>query len=106
MWDIKTPEDVKKIFDSQLERLQNDLCRFLSDSLSGQGKMATGIRFERQFRLEEMNNREKSVFWGLSFHDDFDTFKKILTYRTWDFCQIQYNCTLTQRFRQGIEAMS
>ena len=33
---------------------------------------------------------------GFSFHDTYLVFRKILTYRQWDFCQIQYNYIDTQ----------
>ena len=33
---------------------------------------------------------------GFSFHDTYPVFRKILTYRQWDFCQIQYNYIDTQ----------
>ena len=91
MWDIKTPEDVKKIFDSQLERLQTDYVDFYLIHCLDKEKWQQVLDLNVIPFLEEMKQQGKIRFLGFSFHDDFDTFKKILTYRTWDFCQIQYN---------------
>jgi predicted aldo/keto reductase-like oxidoreductase len=41
--------------------------------------------------LERMKAEGKIRFLGFSLHDDYETFEKILKYRDWDFCQLQYN---------------
>lgn len=45
-------------------------------------------------RSEEGKRKDPSS--GLSFHDTYPVFREILTYRQWDFCQIQYNYIDTQ----------
>lgn len=91
MWDIKTSEDVKKIFYKQLERLQTDYVDFYLIHCLDKEKWQQVLDLGVIPFLEDMKQQGKIRFLGFSFHDDFDTFKKILTYRDWDFCQIQYN---------------
>lgn len=91
MWDIKTSEDVKKIFYKQLERLQTDYVDFYLLHCLDKEKWQQVLDLGVIPFLEDMKQQGKIRFLGFSFHDDFDTFKKILTYRDWDFCQIQYN---------------
>ena len=45
---------------------------------------------------EELKAQGKIRNFGFSFHDEYDVFEEILTYRKWDFCQIQYNYVDTQ----------
>lgn len=91
MWDIKTSEDMKKIFYKQLERLQTDYVDFYLIHCLDKEKWQQVLDLGVIPFLEDMKQQGKIRFLGFSFHDDFDTFKKILTYRDWDFCQIQYN---------------
>ena len=53
--------------------------------------MGKTLKLELIPYMEELQKEGKIRFFGFSFHDDFEVFKTILTYRNWDFCQIQYN---------------
>ena len=91
VWFVNTIEDVDKYFNEQLEKLQTDHFDFYlmhamnKDSWEKQEKLGTVKR------LEELKAEGKIRFLGFSFHDDYDTFEKIISYRDWDFCQIQLN---------------
>lgn len=91
VWKADTLQDAKQIFKEQLERLQTDYVDFyLLHALSKE-------RWDRLLSLgildycEELKKQGKIRFLGFSFHDSYEVFEEILTYREWDFCQIQYN---------------
>ncbi|MEG0963585.1 MAG: aldo/keto reductase [Lachnospiraceae bacterium] len=91
VWMIETKEDVRKIFEEQLERLHKDYVDFyLLHALDKE-------RWEKTKTLkiietcEELLKEGKIKHLGFSFHDDYEVFEEILTSRNWDFCQIQYN---------------
>lgn len=91
IWKLETPDDVKRIFEEQLERLDVDYVDFyLLHSLDKKS-------FEKALQLgvipfcEEQKRQGRIKYLGFSFHDDYETFEKIITCRDWDFCQIQYN---------------
>lgn len=93
MWKLEKEEDFDEILEEQLRKLQTDHIDFyLLHALNKE-------RFEQKvkgFHLIDhmMKAREegKIKYLGFSFHDDVDTFKKIIDYTDqWDFCQIQYN---------------
>lgn len=91
IWKVETIEDAKQTFEEQLKRLQVDYVDFyLLHALSKD-------RWEKILRLgildfcEEMRRQGKIRYLGFSFHDTYEVFEEILTYREWDFCQIQYN---------------
>lgn len=90
-WIIKESDDIEKTFNKQLENLQTDHVDFyLLHALNGE-------RFDEMVKLgaieilEGLKKEGKIRFLGFSFHDKYENFEKILTYRKWDFCQIQYN---------------
>lgn len=91
MWNVNTLEDAKRLFEEQLQRLQVDYIDFYLLHCLDKEKWQKVLDLDLLSYMEEMKDQGKIRFFGFSFHDDFDTFKKILTYRPWDFCQIQYN---------------
>lgn len=91
VWLVKTKEDAIRIFEEQLSHLQTEYIDFyLLHSLDRES-------FDRIVSLgvvelcEQWKEEGKIHHLGFSFHDDYDAFEHILSYRDWDFCQIQYN---------------
>ena len=91
VWKVETIEDVKETFQEQLNRLQVDYVDFyLLHALSKE-------RWDKILKLgildycEELRSQGKIKYLGFSLHDSYEVFEEILTYRSWDFCQIQYN---------------
>lgn len=91
VWFVNSLEDVDRLFNEQLEKLQVDYIDFyLMHAMNGDNfqKMADlGV----VKRLEELKEEGKIKYLGFSFHDGYEAFEKILNYRDWDFCQIQLN---------------
>lgn len=90
-WAVESLEDAKKVFANQLERLQTDYIDFyLLHAMN-----RTDWKKMRDLGIveycEELKKEGKIRYFGFSFHDDYETFEEILTYRDWDFCQIQLN---------------
>ena len=90
-WEVKSVEDAKRIFENQLKRLDKDYVDFyLLHALNKE-------RFDEMKALgivefcEQLKEEGKIRYLGFSFHDEYPAFEEILTYRDWDFCQIQYN---------------
>lgn len=90
-WKVEKREDVRAIFEEQLTRLHKDYVDFyLLHALSKerwQQMVDLGVIEE----CEALQAEGKIRFFGFSFHDEYEVFEQILTYRKWDFCQIQYN---------------
>lgn len=104
IWLAKDKEDVKRIFDTQFQRLQVDcvdmyLVHNLSTPLWKRTKKLEALPF-----LEEMRAQGKIRYIGFSFHDTFDCFKEIVDAYEWDFCQIQMNY-MDQNFQAGVKGL-
>ena len=91
VWKLETPEDTERIFNEQLARLHKGYVDFyLLHALNSE-------RFDKLLELgvieacERLKAEGKIKYLGFSFHDNYEVFERILTYRDWDFCQIQYN---------------
>jgi len=90
-WYINSIEDAKRIFEEQLKRLDTEYIDFyLLHSMTGEvfDKM---VLLGVVSYLEEMKAKGKIRYLGFSFHSSYEDFEKIITFRYWDFCQIQYN---------------
>lgn len=91
MWDVKEKDDVKRIFNKQLEKLQTDYIDFYLLHGLNAGSFKTVTNFDIVSILEELRAEGKIRYIGFSFHDSYEVFEQIVTYYDWDFCQIQFN---------------
>ncbi len=91
VWFVEKPEDVNKIFEEQLERLQKDYVDFYLLHALNKGSWEKVKELHIIEACEELRKQGKIKYLGFSFHDEYEAFEEILTYHNWDFCQIQYN---------------
>lgn len=91
VWKIEKTEDVRTIFNEQMERLQMDYVDFyLLHALNKNSfeKVKELGLLEECIKLKEEG---KIKYLGFSFHDNYEAFEEIIKYYPFDFCQIQYN---------------
>ena len=91
IWELKKKEDVKRIFDDQLQRLGVHHVDFYLLHALDKERWQTVKDLDILPFVEAMREEGKIRYIGFSFHDDYEVFEEILTSRPWDFCQIQYN---------------
>jgi len=104
VWLVNTQKDMDRYLTEQLQKLNTDHIDFyLFHSLDKD-------RWAKIERLKGLEWAEKTIQKGLighigfSFHDDRQTFKKIVDAYPWPFCQIQYNYLDTD-FQAGEEGL-
>jgi uncharacterized protein len=90
-WSVNTREDMDKILDIQLKKLQTDHIDYYLlhglDANSWKKFFDLGVL---EF-LDKAKASGKIRNAGFSFHGDRKTFKEIIDAYDWVFCQIQYN---------------
>lgn len=103
----KCPEDFDRCLETQLERLDIGAIDFyLMHALDRNGWANVAVPFGLIDKMEKAKADGKIRHIGFSFHDDFDTFRRIIdSYDGWEFCQIQFNYINTdyQAGLQGLE---
>jgi len=90
-WKVEKRSDMDDLLDTQLKRLQTDHVDFyLLHALSGNSfdKMVNLGVFEF---LEKAQKAGKIRYPGFSFHDDADTFRRIVDSFDWKLAQVQMN---------------
>lgn len=90
-WKVEALEDVEKIFEEQLGRLQTDYIDFYLMHALNKDSFHKMAELGVVGKLEELKAAGKIKYLGFSFHDDYDVFEEIIGCRDWDFCQIQLN---------------
>ncbi|MCM1569947.1 MAG: aldo/keto reductase, partial [Roseburia sp.] len=91
VWMVNTLEDVERIFQEQLYRLQTDYIDFYLLHAMGRERWEKMLELGCVKRLEELQAEGKIRYLGFSFHDEYEVFDEMIRYRDWDFCQIQLN---------------
>lgn len=91
VWKVEKTEDVDAIFEEQLSRLQTDYIDFYLMHALNKERFGQMLEIGCIERLEQLKAEGRIRYLGFSFHDDYETFERILNHRDWDFCQIQLN---------------
>ena len=104
-WAINTLDDCDRFLNEQLERLQTDhLDFYLLHALNKDRWPVLQDLGVLKWAEDKMASGQFS-YLGFSFHDDLETFKKIVDgYDNWTLCQIQYNFMDTE-FQAGTEGL-
>ncbi|MBA7569237.1 hypothetical protein ES708_10975 [subsurface metagenome] len=102
---VNSAQDFDRYLNEQLERLQTKIDFYLLHGLNGQTwRKAQELGVLRW--AEDKMTQGKFKHLGFSFHDNYETFKKIVdAYDNWTLAQIQYNYMDVdhQAGRRGLE---
>jgi hypothetical protein len=105
-WEVKSEEDFDRFLDEQLERLQTDHIDFYLMHALDKDRFANIV--EKYNLIDKLNKAKadgKIRHIGFSFHDDLETFKKIVDANpNWEFCQIQLNYINTD-YQAGLDGL-
>lgn len=91
IWKVETREDVRRIFEEQLARLDVEYVDFYLLHALNKERWDLILDLKILDIMEELKQEGKIKHLGFSFHDSYPVFEEIISYRKWDFCQIQYN---------------
>ena len=103
---VNCEEDVEKLFNEQLEKLDVDCIDFyLLHAVNDDSWENRVVKFDILPKLEKLKEQGKIKHLGFSFHDDLWVFKKVIdAYDGFDFCQIQLNY-IDVDYQAGIEGL-
>lgn len=104
-WEVNSLEDAQKLFNSQLERLNKDYVDFYLLHALSKDRWHKMLELGVVEYCEKLKAEGKIRYFGFSFHDSFEVFEEIITYRKWDFCQIQLNYMDTEE-QAGLKGYS
>lgn len=91
IWDVNTLDDAKRLFNEQLTKLDVEYVDFYLIHALDKNRWKKVLELGILDYLNGLVAEGKIRNLGFSFHDDYEVFEEILSYRKWDFCQIQYN---------------
>lgn len=91
VWAVDSKEKALEIFNGQLEKLQTDYVDFYLLHSLDNAKWEKCLDLGLVDLCLDLQKQGKIKNFGFSFHDSYEVFEKIINYRDWDFCQIQFN---------------
>ncbi len=103
---VNCEEDVEKIFNEQLEKLDVEYIDFyLLHAVNNDSWDNRVVKYNILPKLEKLKEEGKIKHLGFSFHDDLWVFKKVIdAYDGFEFCQIQLNY-IDVDYQAGIEGL-
>ena len=103
-WLVTSREQMDQLLAAQLERLNTDYIDFYLIHALEKNMWANVVDLGIFDFMDKAVESGKVKHIGFSFHDDIDTFKKIVDAYSWEFCQIQYNY-LDTKYQAGEEGL-
>ncbi|WP_438444985.1 aldo/keto reductase [Gorillibacterium sp. sgz5001074] len=103
-WLVETREDMDRLLNEQLQRLETDRIDFYLVHALNAGTWSKLVSLGIGKFLDSALKDGRIRYAGFSFHDDLPVFKEIVDAYDWSFCQIQYNY-LDEYFQAGKEGM-
>lgn len=91
IWDFKATSDIENLIDKQLASLQTEYIDFYLLHAMNKNRLQKMLDFGILDVVKRWKDEGKIRHIGFSFHDDQDTFMKLLDVFPWEFCQIQFN---------------
>lgn len=91
IWNVTCQEDVRKIFEEQLQRLDKDFVDFYLIHALDKDRWQKVLDYHVLDVCEELRAEGKIKYIGFSFHDEYEVFENIINSYSWDFCQLQIN---------------
>jgi len=92
IWEINSRQDMDRILEEQLKRLQTDYVDFYLLHALDRGRWLKAKSLNVFDWAEKAISEDRIKHLGFSFHDDYEVFKEIIdSYDKWALCQIQYN---------------
>ncbi len=104
VWLIKSREDPRKYFNTQLKRLQTDTFDLYLLHALRKTSWKTVKEFDVLAFLDEVKAAGKIRFAGFSFHDELPLFKEVVDAYKWAFCLIHLNY-VDDDFQAGIKGL-
>jgi uncharacterized protein len=104
LWGCNSYEDLDKVFETQLKRLDVESIDFYLVHCLQRGFWDKKEELRLLEWCDKIRKSGKIKYLGFSFHDTIDVFKEIVDGYNWDFCQIQYNY-MNEHVQAGTEGM-
>ena len=104
VWLLKEDEDLEKIFNEQLKRLDVDCIDMYLIHNANVPIWKRTLKYNILDFLEKKRAEGKIKYIGFSFHDAFALFQEIIEAFPWDFCQIQLNY-MDAEFQAGVKGL-
>ena len=90
-WNVHCHEDMMKILDEQLAKLQTDHIDFYLMHAMNAQRLEEMQQYDYKSFLDEAVAQGKIRYPSFSFHDGYDTFMRILDDYDWKMAQVQMN---------------